>query len=124
MVTDVLVRGTFSTAHILLTGLISGALAAALAAWPLRSERRPLDWLAIGLCAAIAVFLYRKSANMPQLNNDGLNGFSANDWLTPAVVFVLVSLYGSVRPTGDGRRFTQARALATVGSLAVNVITI
>lgn len=116
--------GTFSTAHILLTGVISGVLAAGLAAWRLRAERQPLDWLAIGLCTAIAVFLFRKSANMPQLNNDGLNGFSANDWLAPTVAFVLVSLYGSVRPIGNERHSGQARALATIGAFAVNVITI
>jgi hypothetical protein len=117
--------GTFSTAHILLTGLVSGALAAALAAWALRAEGQPLDWLAIGLVTAIAVFLFRKSANMPQLNNDGLQGFSANDWLAPTVTFALISLYGSVRAAGSSdRRFAQARALATISAFAVNVITI
>jgi hypothetical protein len=116
--------GTFSTSHILLTALISGALAAGCAAWRLRAERQTLEWLAVGLLTVIAVFLLRKSANMPQLNNDGLQGFSANDWLAPTVTFVLISLYGSVRPAGNERRFDQARALATISAFAVNVITI
>lgn len=116
--------GTFSTSHILLTGLISGALAAGLAAWRLHAERQPLDWLAIGVLTAIAVFLFRKSANMPQLNDDGLQGCSANDWLAPTVTFVLISLYGAVRPEGSARRFGQARALVALGAFAVNVITI
>jgi hypothetical protein len=65
-----------------------------------------------------------QSANVPQLNDDGLQGFSANHWLAPTVAFVLISLYGSVRPAGNDRRFDQARALGTLSAFAVNVITI
>jgi hypothetical protein len=83
-----------------------------------------LDALAIGLLTAGAVFLLRKSANMPQLNNDGLEGFSANDWLAPVVVFVILGLYGAVRSPAEGRRFEQTRAAATVVAFAINVITI
>jgi hypothetical protein len=116
--------GTFPTAHILLTALISGAVATGFAAWRLRAEHRPLEWLAIGLLTTIAVFMWRKSANMPQLNNDGLQGFSANDWLAPTITFIVISLYRSVRPAGNERCFDQARALATIGAFAINVITI
>jgi len=59
-----------------------------------------LESLAIGVLAAAAVFLWRKSANMPQLNTDGLQGFSANDWLAPVITFVVLSLYGAVRRPG------------------------
>lgn len=38
-----------------------------------------IDAAAIGALSAVAVFLLRKSANMPQLNNDGPSGFSAPD---------------------------------------------
>jgi NADH:ubiquinone oxidoreductase subunit H len=114
----------FSTSHILLTGLASGALAAVLAAWRLRTNGQTVDWAAIGVLTTVAVFLLRKSANMPQLNDDGLQGFSANDWLAPAVTFVVVSLYGSVRREGHERRFGQARALATIAAFVINVITI
>ncbi|MFI6951427.1 winged helix-turn-helix domain-containing protein [Streptomyces sp. NPDC050422] len=40
-------------------------------------------WAAVGLLSGASVFLWRASANMPQLNDDGLPGFSANDWLAP-----------------------------------------
>jgi hypothetical protein len=69
----------FSTGHIALTGLVSGVLAAAVAAVWLRGEHRTVDTVAVGILTAAAVFLLRKSANMPQLNNDGLSGFSASD---------------------------------------------
>jgi hypothetical protein len=40
----------------------------------------------------VAVFLLRKSENMAQLNNDGLSGFSADDWLAPTVTWVALAV--------------------------------
>jgi hypothetical protein len=74
--------------------------------------------------AAASVFLFRISANMPQLNDDGLPGFSANDWLAPVATFVFLSVYADLRQPADPRRFGEVRALATVASLIVNVVTI
>jgi hypothetical protein len=90
----------------------------------LRGTRRTLDTLAIGLLTAAAVFVLRKSANMSQLNDDGLEGFSANDWLAPTVTYVALGLYGAVRPAIEPRRFQQARAVAAVVAFVVNVVTI
>ena len=59
----------FSTGHIALTAAISGVLAAAVALLWLHDQRRVLDALAIAILTAAAVFLLRKSANMPQLND-------------------------------------------------------
>jgi hypothetical protein len=70
------------------------------------------------------VLLWRWSANMPHLNDDGLPGFSANDWAAPILVYIFLSLYADLRPPADPRRYNQTRALAFVASLAVNVITI
>ena len=70
------------------------------------------------------MFLLRKSANMPQLNNDGLSGFSANDWLAPTVTYVVLGIYGAVRRPTEPRRYQQARAAATAIALAINVLTI
>ena len=90
----------------------------------LNHERRIIDTLALGLLTAGAVFLLRKSANMTALNDDGLQGFSANDWLAPTVTFVVLGLYAAIRPPKDSRRFEQSRAAATLIAFAVNVITI
>jgi len=114
----------FSNGHIALTGILSGVMAALFAVLWLRGTRRTLDTLAIGLLTAAAVFLLRKSANMPQLNDDGLEGFSANDWLAPTVTYVVLGLYGAVRPAIEPRRFQQARAAAVVVAFVVNVVTI
>ena len=115
---------TFSTAHIALTGLLTGALAAALALVWFHDRNRVLDSLALGVLTAAAVFLLRKSANMPQLNDDGLSGFSANDWLAPTVTWVVLGIYGAFRVPVEPRRYGQSRAGATVIVFAVNVLTI
>jgi hypothetical protein len=118
------VAGTFTTSHIAVTAGITGVLAL-IGCLVLLGRRSGLaESLAIGILATAAVFLWRKSANMPQLNTDGLNGFSANDWLAPTITFVVLSLYKTVRRPGNDRRFGQALALSVLAAFVVNVVTI
>jgi hypothetical protein len=112
---------TFSAAHILATAAITGLAAAAAAWWKLR--RWP-DVAAVFLVSGAAVFLWRMSANMPQLNDDGLQGFSANDWAAPAIAYLSLSVYADLRQPSPEAAFRQVRALAAVACLAINVITI
>jgi hypothetical protein len=114
---------TFSTAHIAVTAAITGLLVAAVALWRLpRGKWRQA--LVVALLAGASVFLWRISANMPQLNDDGLPGFSANDWAAPVLTYVVLSGYTDLRPSADTARYRQVRALAAIVALAVNVITI
>ena len=115
--------GTFGVGHIALTAAITGVLALAAALWRL-PRAMLVDQLGVGVLSFAAVLLWRWSANMPQLNDDGLPGFSANDWLAPAITYLFLGIYAQARPPADTRRYGQARALATIASLAVNVITI
>ena len=115
--------GTFSATHIALTAALTGVLVLGAAAWRLPRAAWP-DVVAIGALSAAAVFLWRISANMPQLNSDGLPGFSANDWLAPAMTYLLLSAYADLRSPTDRRRYGQIRTVAVVISLAVNVVTI
>jgi hypothetical protein len=91
---------TFSTLHITVTALICGLLALAASMWRL-PRRRCTDLLAVTVLSAGAVFLWRMSANMPQLNDDRLNGFSADDWAAPALTYIALSVYGDLRPPPD-----------------------
>jgi hypothetical protein len=113
----------FSVAHILLTAALTGLIAAVAGYWRLRRTAWP-DVLALAVLSGAAVFLWRLSANMPQLNTDGLPGLSANDWAAPILTFVFLTVYADLRAPADPRRYRQARALATLAALAVNVITI
>ncbi|HEY2766032.1 MAG TPA: hypothetical protein VGJ13_18785 [Pseudonocardiaceae bacterium] len=115
--------GTFTTVHIALTAALTGILALAGAVWRL-PRGAWLDIAAVGVLAAAAVFLFRISANMPQLNDDGLPGFSANDWLAPVLTYLSLSLYADLRTPTDPRRYGQTRALAVLAALIVNVVTI
>jgi hypothetical protein len=115
--------GTFSTGHIALTAAITGILALAVAAWRL-PRRAWWDLVAVGALAAGSVFLWRISANMPQLNSDGLPGFSAADWLAPVMTYLFLTVYADLRPPADPRRYRQTRALVVLASLVVNVVTI
>jgi len=114
----------FSTAHIAATAAITGAFALVAGVLLLGRRRGLVESLAIAVLSVGAVFLWRKSANMPQLNNDGLSPFSANDWLAPVLTYVVLGMYGSVRRPGNDRRFAQARTLAVLAAFAVNVVTI
>jgi hypothetical protein len=114
---------TFSTVHIALTAVVTGVLAFAVGLWRLP---RPA-WrqaLIVALLSAASVFLWRISANMPQLNDDGLPGFSANDWAAPMLTYLVLAGYADLRTPKDPRRFAQVRALVGLIALAVNVITI
>jgi hypothetical protein len=114
---------SFSLVHILVTAAITAALTLGAAWWRLPRGAWP-DILALGLLCGVAVFGWRAAANMPQLNNDGLPGFSANDWAAPVVTFVVLTIYTDLRAPSQLRGYRQARALATLAALAVNVISI
>jgi hypothetical protein len=123
MTTPLASNPVFSNMHIQGTPATTAVLTAVAAAWQ-RGRETWLDVTGLALTAGASVFLYRASANMPQLNADGLPMFSANGWLAPVLTYVFVSLYGAARPPADTRRFQQTRALAVLASLAVNVLTI
>jgi hypothetical protein len=115
--------GSFGVTRIALTAALTGVLALAAAAWRLPRTAWP-DVVAIGVLSAASVFLWRISANMPQLNSDGLPGFSANDWLAPVMTYLFLSAYADLRSPGDPRRYGQIRMIVVAISLVVNVVTI
>jgi hypothetical protein len=114
----------FTRAHIAVTAGITGVIVLGFAWWRLDGRRVWITRLVVAGLAAAAVFLWRVSANMPQLNRDGLSGYSANDWLAPVVAYVVLSVYADLFPPENPRRFAQVRAAATVTAFVVNVITI
>jgi hypothetical protein len=113
----------FSAAHIGLTALATGLFALAAAVWRLpRGQWRHM--LAVAVLTGVAVFMWRISANMPQLNDDGLRPFSANDWAAPVLTYVVLSVYDDLVSPADPARYRQTRALTTMLALVINVITI
>jgi hypothetical protein len=117
-------QDVFTHAHIALTAACTAAITLAVGMWRFAGRRRWLDALIVAVLAGGAVYLWRASANMPSLNKDGLPGYSANDWLAPVVVYVVLSVYADLWPPVDHRRFAQVRAASTIAAFVVNVITI
>ena len=76
------------------------------------------------LVSGAAVFLWRLSASMPQLNADGLEGISGNDWAAPVLAYLSLSVYADLRRPCPAAAFLQVRAIAALAGLAINVVTI
>lgn len=112
---------TFSGPHILLTAAVTGLLALAAATL---LKVRSVDLGALTLVAFAATWLLRTAANMGQLNDDGLPGFSANDCLAPIVTWVALAVYADLRGTPPTAAWRRARAATTLLAFAVNVVTI
>lgn len=113
----------FSTAQIAVTAVIT-ALLVAIVAWGRLPHSQWPQMLVVALLAGASVFLWRISANMPQLNEDGLPGFSANDWAAPMLAYIVLAGYADLRRPADPARYRQVHALAAVVALVVNVVTI
>jgi len=113
----------FSTAHISATAATVGLLGIPAAVWLLR-PRSTRSIAAVCIVAALATFGERLCANMPQLNNDGVPGISANDLLAPALTYILLSIYADLVPPTNPNQFAKLRVLLTAIALVVNVITI
>jgi hypothetical protein len=114
----------FTHAQIAFTAACTAVIAFGVGVWRFQGKRRWLDAATVAVLVAGAVYLWRASANLPQLNNDGLPGYSANDWLAPAITFITLSVYADIFPPIDRGRFAQVRAAATIAAFAINVITI
>lgn len=113
----------FSIAHIAITAAIATCVSLALLRWRLR-ERSLGEAALLALIAGISVFIWRLSANVPQLNDDGVPGFSPNDWLCPVITYVFLETYAAFRRPPDAVRWAQARSLLVLAALASNVVTI
>jgi len=109
----------FTSTHILVVAAVSGLLGGAVTWW---WTGRRTDGLAVLLLAFAGTTLWRTSANLPQLNSDGLPGFSANDWAAPILTFVILRCYALTRPGVLGTPFAQATVFATALAVGVNVI--
>jgi hypothetical protein len=58
----------FTHAHITFTAACTAVIAFGVGIWRFQGKRRWLDALTVGVLVAGAVYLWRASANMPQLN--------------------------------------------------------
>ncbi|HLG79346.1 MAG TPA: hypothetical protein VKX46_23235 [Ktedonobacteraceae bacterium] len=79
----------------------------------------------IALVAGFSVLVWRSVGNTTALNADPIPAISPNDVLCPVITYVFLGMYAAVRKHGEhDARFEQIRAVLTLVSFVVNVITI
>jgi hypothetical protein len=83
-----------------------------------------VDTLLIALTVGVSILLWRKAGNMPALNDDPIPVVSPNDVLCPVVTYVSLGLLAAFRNTVAVSEWSRLRAIRTLLSLAVNVVTI
>ncbi|MGE5264212.1 MAG: hypothetical protein ACM3S0_12595 [Acidobacteriota bacterium] len=108
--------------RIALTAGIAFAASLILLLWRYK-EFSTREVVIISTLVGVSVLLWRMAGNVAQLNDDPIPLLSPNDVLCPVVTYVLLGSYGAFR---DSRivRWGQVRALLTLVSFAVNVVTI
>ena len=116
----------FSLSSIALTSGIMAVVSLLLlfGARPFFKIRAPVEIIFIALFAGFSVLAFRASANTTILNTDPIPGISPNDILCPVMTYVFLGIYGAFRYPRHDVGFEQARAVLTLVSFAVNVITI
>jgi hypothetical protein len=110
----------FSAAVGMVVSLV--VLYAAARIWSEPFDRRGAPVLA--LLVGVSILVWRLGANVPQLNADPIPVTSPNDVLCPVVTYVVLSVYLGLRGSPTARRAGRERALLTLVSLVVNIVTI
>jgi hypothetical protein len=80
--------------------------------------------VALSLLVGFSILLFRLGANVQQLNDDPIPLASPNDLLCPVVTYVVLSVYAGLRGAHGETHFARNRAVLTLVSLAVNIVTI
>lgn len=105
-------------------GIVASAIVVgAYARWA-RTPVNVADTLLIALTVGASILLWREAGNTPPLNEDPIPVVSPNDVLAPIVTYVCLGLLAAFRPAIRNAQWTQLRAMLTLLSLVVNVVTI
>jgi len=83
-----------------------------------------LDGLLIAATVGLSILIWREAGNTPSLNDDPIPVVSPNDVLAPVLTYVCLGLLAAFRSSIAGSDWPRLRALLTLVSLVVNVVTI
>jgi hypothetical protein len=105
-------------------GLVASAIVVfAYARW----TRKPvslIDTLLISLTVGVSILLWREAGNTSALNDDPIPVVSPNDVLSPVLTYVCLGLLAAFRPSVRTSEWPRLRAVLTLLSLVVNIVTI
>jgi hypothetical protein len=105
-------------------GLVAGAIVVvAYARWtgvPISL----IDTLLIALTVGASILVWREAGNTPALNDDPIPVVSPNDVLGPVLTYVCLGLLAAFRKSVRTDEWPRLRAVLTLLSLVVNIVTI
>ncbi len=118
----------FSLTQVLISTLV-GSIASLVVLWLYsRSAKdaalRPVDAVLAAVVVGISILLWREAGNTPMLNDDPIPVVSPNDVLCPVATYVCLGVMAAFRLNMQGIHWARVRALLTLVSLVVNVVTI
>jgi hypothetical protein len=114
----------FSIQQVLVTTIVASVVSLAVLYAATRRWGEAFDLpgaLAAAVLVGVSILVWRLGANVPLLNDDLVPLTSPNDVLCPVVTYVTLGVYFGLASPSDRRR---ERALLTLVSLIVNVVTI
>src|SRR5260221_1666089 len=118
----------FSLTQILVSTL-AGSIASLVVLWLYSRSAKdarllPVDIALAAIVVGISILLWREAGNTPMLNDDPIPVVSPNDVLCPVVTYVCLGIMAAFRSNMQGFHLARVRALLTLVSLVVNVVTI
>jgi hypothetical protein len=76
------------------------------------------------LVVGVSILMWRAAGNTPVLNDDPIAFVSPNDVLCPVITYASLGVYAGFRNVPDSSGWKRIRAVLTIVSLVVNVVTI
>jgi len=105
-------------------GLVASAIVVvAYARWT-RTWISVTDTLLISVTVGVSILLWREAGNTTALNDDPIPAVSPNDVLSPVLTYVCLGLLAAFRPSVRTSEWPRLRAVLTLVSLVVNIVTI
>ena len=106
-------------------GVVVSALAL-LVYWRLAQNDVRVDrfLLPLPFVVGLSILVWRAAGNTPALNDDPIAFVSPNDVLCPVITYASLGVYAGLVGVGGGLDGRRIRALLTIVSLMVNIVTI
>lgn len=105
-------------------GIVASAIVLAAYARLSKAPLNLVDTLLISLSVGVSILLWREAGNTPSLNDDPIPVVSPNDVLCPVVTYICLGLLAAFRPALRTADWPRVRAVLTLLSLVVNIVTI
>jgi hypothetical protein len=120
--------GTFSVGQIVLSALIGTVVSFVVVwsygRWSKEAALTAAESVIVAVLAGLSILVWRLAGNTQALNEDPIAFVSPNDVLGPVLTYVVLGLYADMRRGIDRPAWGRVRALLTLTSLIVNIVTI